>query len=179
MNDEHRAAPEGEEEIVTPSSGKPSNQLERLKEHRRRLNEEREPLDLAIPGYSDELVARYRVLDYDEMDKLRRRGGRMAQAQDREAELKVTMNTIAAACVGIFVRQEDGTLAPLNEQAPEFGEEPVRYDGRLASALGVDSEGKVRTLIRRMFPTELSIIGHLERIDAWMSGVSEDDDGDF
>jgi hypothetical protein len=166
-------------EVPIERPKKPATQLDRLKERRRKLAEDRPPLDLAIPGYGDELVARYRVLDFDEMQKLRERGGKMAQAQDREAELKVTMDTIAAACVGIFCRQEDGTLKPLNEIAPEFGDEPVRYDSRLAEAVGVDSEGKVRVLILQMFPTELSIIGHLGQIDAWMSGLNEADDSDF
>jgi hypothetical protein len=182
MTDEQVAIePPTIEDAPAPPKGKPSNQFERLKELRRKMGEERPPLELAIPGYNDELVARYRVLDYDEMERLQRRGGKMAQAQDREAQLKVTMDSIAAACVGMFVRQEDGALKPMNECPSDLdlGDEPIRYDERLAKVLGIDSQGKVRVLIREMFPTELSIIGHLERIDAWMSGVSESDDEDF
>jgi hypothetical protein len=174
--------PAGAKEFETPPTPAPAakavSQLDRLKERRRRAREEREPLDLDIPGYGGELVARYRVLSFEEMEKLQDRGGKMARAADIEVELKITMDTIAAACVGIFLR-EDGKLRPLNEVDAKFGDEPVRYDERLAEAVGVDSEGKVRILIRRMFPTELSIIGHLQRVSNWMSGVNDADDEDF
>jgi len=169
--------------IETPPA-RPTSQLERLKQRRRKLAEERRPLDLAIPGWEDiegwgTLVGRYRVLDYEELEQLKKRGMKMARTQDPETELKITIDTIAAACVGIFCRQENGTMKPLNETDPAFGDEPVRYDERLADAIGADAEGKVRTLIRQMFPTELSIFGHLERIDGWMSGINQGDDEDF
>lgn len=177
--------PEGAAGItLPPPPKKPANQFDRLKEHRRRLAAGREPLDVAIPGYNDELVARYRVLDYDELQKLRRRGGKMAQAQDPEAELKVTMDTIAAACVGMFVRQEDGSLLLMNECPSDLdlGDEPICYDERLAEVLGIElpTQSKVRSLIYQVFGEEdLLIFGHLERIDGWMSGINEDDDQDF
>lgn len=170
------------EEFETPRTPAPAakavSPLDRLKERRRKAQEERDPLDLDIPGYGGELVARYRVLSFEEMEKLQERGGKMAQVADKEAELKITMDTIAAACVGIFLREDD-KLRPLNEVDAKFGDEPVRYDERLAEAVGVDSEGKVRVLIRRMFPTELSILAHLQRISNWMEGVNDVDDRDF
>jgi hypothetical protein len=169
-----------DDEVASPA--KPTNQLERLKELRRKRGEERRPLDLAIPGYEDQLIARYRVLDHDKVEKLKRRVRKMVQAQDDDAELKGAMDTIAAACVGMFVRQEDGSLKPMNECPSdlELGDEPIRYDERLAEVLGIDSEGKVRTLIFQMFGEEgLIIENHFQRIDAWMSGVNEDDDEDF
>lgn len=167
------------EAISTGPKPAQQSQLERLKKRRREARENREPLDLPIPGYGDELVARYRVLDYDELQKLERRGSKMAQAGDTEAGLKVTMDTIAQACIGIFLRQDDGSLKPLNECVTEFGDEPVRYDARLAETVGVDAEGKVRVVIRRVFPTDLSIIGHLAQISNWMEGVNDTDDEGF
>jgi hypothetical protein len=166
-------------EAISTGAKLETSRLERLRERRRAAREDRDPLDLPIPGYGDELIARYRVLDYDELQKLQKRGGEMARSGDKEAGLKVTIDTIAQACVGIFLAEEDGSLRPLNEVDPSYGDEPVRYDERLAEVVGIDAEGKVRILIRRAFPSDLSIIAHLERIDSWMSSTNDADDAGF
>jgi hypothetical protein len=163
----------------TPQGAKPAEtQLDRLKERRRKVRETRDPLQLEIPEYGGELVAAYRVLGWEEMTKLREKGNQMAAANDPEAELKVTMSTIAAACVGFYVRQDDGDLKPLNETVESFGDEPVRYDSRLAEALGIDTD-RVWVVIREMFPTDLSIISHLAEISRWMESSRSEDDADF
>jgi hypothetical protein len=170
------------EEFETPPTPVPPekavSQLDRLKERRRKAREDREPLELDIPGYGGELVAKYRVLDYDELEKLEEKGLKMARAQEGEVKMKITIDTIAKACVGIFLREGDN-LRPLNEVDSKFGDEPVCYDERLAGAVGVDHGRKVRTLIREMFPTDLSIFSHLDRISNWMEGVNDADDQDF
>jgi hypothetical protein len=182
LKDQHPVTPPehpAPKEAISTAAKPVESQLDRLKKRRREARENREPLDLPIPGYGDELVARYRVLDYDELRKLETRGAKMAQAGDTEAGLKVTMDTIAQACVGIFLRQDDGSIKALNECVSEFGDEPIRYDERLAETVGVDAEGKVRVVIRRVFPTDLAILGHLAQISNWMEGVNDTDDQDF
>ena len=155
----------------------PENAIERLREKRRKVRAPREPLKLEIPGYGDTLVAAYRNLDWEELKTLREKGGEMAATNDKDAELKVTMDTIAEACVGFYVR-ESGELVPLNETVEAFGTEPVCYDSRLAEALGIDTN-RVRTLIREMFPTDLSIIAHLAEISRWMESTRAEDDESF
>src|SRR4051812_42606756 len=83
---------------VQPSAKPAANRLDRLKEKRRKVNEKREPLKLQIPEYGDELVAAYRVLEFEELKKLNDKGREMAAANDPRAELKITCDTIAAAC---------------------------------------------------------------------------------
>jgi hypothetical protein len=166
------------EEAISTGAKPDASRLERLRERRRAAREDRAPLDLPIPGYGDELIARYRVLDYEELQKFQKRGGEMARSGDKEAGLKVTIDTIAQACVGIFLAEEGG-LRPLNEVDPGYGDDPVRYDERFAEVVAVDAEGKVRTLIRKAFPSDLAIIAHLERIDNWMSSSNEADDAGF
>jgi hypothetical protein len=166
-------------EAISTGPKPDTSRLERLRERRRAAREDREPLDLPIPGYADELVARYRILDYEELQKLQKRGGEMARSGDKEAGLKVTIDTISQACVGIFLAEEDGSLRPLNEVDPDYGDEPVRYDERFAEVVDIDAEGKVRVLIRRAFPSDLSIIAHLERISNWMESTNDADDEGF
>ena len=168
--------PEG---LISTGAKPDVSRLERLRERRRAAREDRAPLDLPIPGYGDELIARYRVLDYGELQKLQKRGGDMARSGDKEAQLKVTMDTIAQACVGVFLAEEDGSLRPLNEVDPDYGDDPVRYDERFAEVVQVDAEGKVRTLIREAFPSDLAILAHLERLDSWMSSTNDADDEGF
>ncbi len=171
--------PAPEEAISTGAKPGEKSQLDRLKKRMRSAREDREPLELPIPGSGDELVAKYRVLDYEELQRLEKRGAKMAQSGDTQAGLNITMDTIAQACVGIFLAQEDGSLKPLNEVDPSYGDEPVRYDERFAEVAGVDAEGKVRVLIRRAFPTDLSIIAHLARISNWMESTNDADDEGF
>src|SRR4051812_23283227 len=83
-----------------------TNRLDSLKEKRRRVRKPRKPLELEIPEYGGELVAAYRVLDWEELTKLREKGTEMSAANDPKAELKVTCDTIAAACVGFYVRED-------------------------------------------------------------------------
>lgn len=162
-----------------PPSAKPaSNRLDSLKEKRRKVRQKRDPLKLEIPEYGGELVAAYRVLDWEEMARLREKGNEMAAANDLEAELKVTCDTIAAACVGFFTTDDEGKPMPLNETEDEFGDQPILYDSRLARILEIDTD-KVRILIREMFPTDLSIIAHLAEISRWMESNRASDDSDF
>lgn len=161
-----------------PAATKPAeNALDRLKEKRRKVRRAREPLKLDIPDYDGDLVAAYRVLDWPEMKALREKGNAMAATNDPGAELKVTADTIAAACVGFYGQGREG-LVPLNELKEEYGDEPVIYDDRLADALGIETKS-VRTLIFEMFPTDLSIIAHLAEISRWMESSRSEDDEDF
>lgn len=167
--DDPRPAPSAKPDAASP--------LDQLKERRRKLQEERDPLMLDIPGYGGRLVAGYKVLDWEVIKGIRDKGADMARANDQNAELKVTIDTIAAACVGIFL-SEDGKTTPLNETLAEFGDDPVLYDNRLAKALGIDTD-RVRVVIREIFPTDLSIFSHLEEISRWMEFENSEVDEDF
>ncbi len=161
-------------------SAKPAagNRLDRLKQRREKVNEKRDALKLQIPEYGEELVAAYRVLSFEELKKLNEKGREMAAANDPRAELKVTCDTIAAACVGFYTLDEDGSEIPLNEVDESLGDEPIVYNAKLAEALGVETK-LVRELIEAIFPTDLSIIAHLAEISRWMESNRASDDADF
>jgi hypothetical protein len=161
-----------------PSAKPAANRLDRLKKKREQVNQEREPLKLQIPEYGDELVAAYRVLNFEELNKLLERGEAMTAQGDPRAKFKVSCDTIAAACVGFYTLDENGEEIPLNEIDESLGEEPITYKDKLAEALGVETR-KVRELIEEIFPTDLSIMAHLGEISRWMESNRESDDADF
>lgn len=156
---------------------KPTTQLERLKAEREKATERREPLDLPLPGYSL-LVARYRALTYEEIEKLLDKGRKMVKAHEPEFRLKITMDSLAKACVGMFTRTEAGDLLPVNELKEDYGDEPVLYDGRLADALGLEAD-TARAVIREAFPHDLAIFAHWEEVSSWMEDTAAEDDQDF
>jgi hypothetical protein len=178
------ATPEGhdgpsvDDKPVQPSAKPAENRLDSLKEKRRKVRTKRDPLKLEIPEYGADLVAAYRVLDFEELKKLREKGEEMAAANDPRAELKVNCDTIAAACVGFYTLAEDDSEIPLNETEESFGDEPIVYDSRLAEALGVETK-LVRELILAIFPTDLSVIAHVAQISRWMESTRANDDADF
>ena len=145
-------------------------------------------LDLDIPGYDGDLVARYRPLTAGEQTRLAgkvERAERIAgnENQEGEAQLRTAMDTIIAACVEILARQ-DGQLVPL---AAIIGSNvPVRYDEQLAEALGITDAGSARAVLRGVFPRDKAgdvlpqpVSRHANEVALWMTRIGSDADGDL
>ncbi|HET7443268.1 MAG TPA: hypothetical protein VFJ57_01275 [Solirubrobacterales bacterium] len=153
-----------------------------LAERRREITQEREPLDLPLPGYGPKLVARYRALTYKELKTAAQKVRRLQLAHDEEAELKGLCDTLIAACVGFFTTV-DGELVPLQDAMPELADVqvPVRYDVNLARATGLEVSGtpRARQIVREVFGEDTYLISHYQEVEAWMSEANTADDQAF
>jgi hypothetical protein len=171
----------GQGDEVNPG---PLSLADELAADRQRLGEEREPLDLPLPGYGDKLVARYRVLDGKELRKLSHRQRQMALQKDKQAEVKGMCDTLIEACVGFFTTQGD-ELVPLQDAMPELADVPVPigYDRNLAKAvkLSIEPHTTAREIVRQVFggDKDLLLLAHYRDVDLWMSAANLSDGQDF
>jgi len=160
----------------------PRSLADELEADRKSMASERVPLELELPGYGSKLVAKYRVLDGDELEKLSERQRKMSLSHDKKAVLKSMCDTIIAACVGFFTTR-DGDLVPLEDAMPELGVEgPIRYDRNLARALRIemDENPTARSILVDAFGNgenvELLILAHYRDLDQWMGAANVTDD---
>jgi hypothetical protein len=126
-----------------------------------------------------QLVARYHVLEVDEVEEI---GNRVKQQADTDGArmLYGAIDVMVAACDGIFLREPGGVLEPLDP----FGEgAPLTFsDPRLADVLGFEDPGSARGLVRGVFPNDHMVIVHGMLLQRWMEDTSirtdEDDLGE-
>lgn len=139
---------------------------------------------IAIPGYKGiDLLARYRLLEGHEIEKIARRS--MGKKKQRQAgsmwdrNLSAAMDTMAEACTGIYYQRE-GDEEP---QALAFGDEPIFGfgDPGLVTGLRLDpSLDTVRKVILAMFGgNDLAISDHAIRLNRWFTDTNIDVDEDF
>lgn len=87
-------------------------------------------LDLPVPGYHGELVARFGPLpEVDWRRFVKQANTDTSETVDAERDLLIK------ACREILVRHDDGTLGPIG--SPD--EPPVRFDERLGPLLGYEA----------------------------------------
>lgn len=162
-------------------TGPDGSVLGRLRERRAELAADHR-LDLAIPGYGGELVARYRPLTAEEQRHLAAKVDRADHASEAKAaavQMMVAVDTIVAACDEILVMQ-DGGLVPLAAIAGAEG--PVRFDEQLAEALGIDAD-TAREVVCGLFPRDRGgqvlpqpVNRHANEVAVWMARIGIDAD---
>ena len=114
---------------------------------------------LAIPGYSGQLVARYRSLDWRE----RRQIGLTVNGPDLvDKELNAAADLLVKSCVGVDAHV-DGEIHPLN----------MTLGAELASFLGEEGAETDRQGVFLIFPSELLLMTHLEELSEMQSGDDE------
>jgi len=129
-----------------------------------------------IPGYDGDLAARYRRMEWSEIQKV---GERARASKHPQKELHGQADIIAAACVELLVRSETNP-----EEYERFGEvegEPVRFDHNLCQIMGWGDIKTGRETVRAMFINDLAVSMHHQVILAWMSGIAKkihEDGGD-
>lgn len=144
-----------------PAYATPVSRLEQVKA---RAKQQRERLmanlhhDIDVPSWEGNLVARYRVLGQDVRDELK--------AANITDETKGAVALIAKACTGLYLRDEDGGLIPV-----QSGDGPVaRYDRTLVDALGLDGVTTDYDIVRVAFGGDnpSAIEAHAMELGAWM-----------
>lgn len=131
-----------------------------------------ETLRLAIPTWDGEVMAKYRVLEIEDVEKLQRT--RQMEKDKRKAK-KVDSDFISKACVGVFaVTGYDDDGEPILERISRG------FDKALAEALGKTGLETSRQVIDHMFNgNDIAISAHALRIGNWMQDTSQNvgDDG--
>lgn len=156
--------------------------LARLRAQHQALTEKRH-LDKALPGYS--LTVRFKAIDYELIEKIQSRAAKAVGNIGPRAYLNAAADILAQTCVGIFERTDDG-LTPLNELLPQWGDEPVCFDNRLAEAVGVDAGESARQVIFNVFAVDQPETGNdvvmmdlADEVVGWIKRGRGEVDGDF
>lgn len=141
-------------------------EFSRLRELRQKLTETRE-LELEIPGYQGELVAVYRVLDWEEVRKIMRRvESKKGRSENDRRELYAQIDTLIAACNEIKYRASNGQLA-------SFATHP-RWDQALAEILDIRDATTARAIVMATFNNDMAIMAHHGELYNWMVGENEE-----
>jgi hypothetical protein len=157
----------------------PASVFDELREAYQEATEERRITIAIAPGrFSGNLAARYRPgpwADYRRRaERAFRRGG------NEEAELQFAAATIVQCCETILYRPSDSSeLMPMAETNPAWrGGEPVRYDDRLAQAVGLDPiPGTAQSICRLVFKNPAALNDHFVTLDAWLKeSIASDDE---
>lgn len=131
-------------------------------------------LALPVPGYPAdlELVVQFHPLgDGRELEEI----GKKAMKEQEGRELAAVIDTIIAACEGIYLREDDGSLVGLHVLY-ELGDQdrPVRFsDPRLAEALEFDAP-TTRDAVRAVFrENDAAILSVGEQLGRWLPDVTK------
>jgi hypothetical protein len=141
--------------------------ISRLRELRQSFTDDVH-VDLEVPGYRGELVARYGPLPWDVIRSLAIRGERGRRNPDVGPTLAA--DGLANAVEGFFFRENDG-LTPVTWQ----GDAVTAYGDALASVLGIEGTQTVRETVKAVFPDEFALVSHYGELMEWQA---ERDDGD-
>ena len=125
-----------------------------------------EHLDLPVPTWGGELVARFTVVDTDVLERITKR------LQAGKADPGADADFLVAACTGVFVREDDGPLEAVTHDG-----QPVAFDKRLAVVLGIDAE-RAREVVDYLVKGNRLALGSLAvRVLNWMQDTSVEVEG--
>lgn len=154
--------------------------LAKLRRKRQEIGGER-ILFLDIPGYEDPaIVVRYRAVDWDETARIAKK---LRKSKNPRADLYAQCDLLISACDEILIRipadgEEEPRLAPFSEVFPELGDEPVKFDGRLAQALGFEAQ-TARQAVIGVFNNDLAVSGQHQDLMVWLQDSSTETERDF
>lgn len=173
---QHHSNPTQEPEEIEETPTSDSTLLADLRKKRSEISEARH-LDLAIPGYDDELYARYIPVDWDEVKKV---ADKLEKSKNPRKELYAQADVLARTCEQVLVRVKD-KLLPLQSAFPELGEEPIKFDDRLAKALGfeINSHSPARSAVLQTFNNDMALSAQHTAVMEWLQSSSRDSDQDF
>lgn len=143
----------------------------RLRDRRENIAKER-TIDLPIPGYDGELIARYQRVEYPVIRRIIEKMQKQKAATGDRADLYAMIDTIVAACKEILYKSEDGKLTRLSPNGP------VRFDRTLAEGLGFQAE-TARQIVLEVFNNELAIGAHHSDLMEWLQGEAKATDEEF
>jgi hypothetical protein len=141
---------------------------------------ERETTIPIAPGRYNDLAARYRPIDWELRRRLQRKAQRIGDTGS-EAEAGFQATLVADACKEIVVRPKPGEdYVGLHTLLGQFGDNPIRFDSRLAEVLGMgliggETEGDICRLV---FGDPGAFEVHMTQLTTWSTQVLADDEED-
>jgi hypothetical protein len=164
--------------------------LDRLKARRESVKKSR-TLDLEIPGYEGDLLARYKPVPFKvfEDDEKKRK---KSKGKD-PALLSAAIDQIISCCDMILVRDpgnpacvldNDGEVTdfrPIDVDAAEAGS-PVKWEQRLADLIDIPQEetrGIAKLVVLRTFCNDAALIYHASRLGIWLRDTTKEVDDDL
>lgn len=114
-----------------------------------------------VPGYTGILKARYRILNWPEIRKIRERAERDAKGNDALQELYVASGQIVAACEEI-IRADSG-----KSTGKTWGVE-------LARELGFDEPTTPRQAVFAIIPRDTWVVTHWQELVQWYADEGAD-----
>lgn len=162
-----------EKEVVTELEQR--NLLGRLRERRQKIGADREPEQWDFPGQEGELVVQYR---YVELEDSSRASADLAQVKVvARRNLLAACDTLIACCDEFFIKVPGEGLKSLSMDGT-----PIRYDDRLASALGFEAPTKgsiARSICRLAFNNDYALIRHAMAVARWLETGRKESDQQF
>lgn len=119
-------------------------------------------LDMPVPSWGGDLVARFEPVDRDALIKLSER---------QDAKRHGDADFLIAACKAIYAKDDDGHLIPLTE-----GQVPSGFDEATAEALGLEFTS-ARHLVYAMCSTDVAVSSLAQRVIEWTADTSQEVDG--
>jgi hypothetical protein len=168
----------GTESVPNVQNPAPNSILAQLRERRIAAASTRRHF-MDVPGrYSDMLVAEYQPLAYEVLRSIAERADKSLRGNPRR-DLLVQADGLAAACVSLHYRHEDGHTEPLTERLLGVGDDdtPLTYDQRLARALELEGGESMnqRAVVLAMFPDPLAIAVAYGELMEWQASGDSDD----
>lgn len=152
---------------------------------RKGLTEERKPKLFKLPGYGRKLMAKYKVIGYEEVSEIGEKITDQVRAEQiDDAQLMAFCDTLTEACVG-FYTERDGKVVPLEEAEPGYEGGPIRWgDERLARFVRLEApEGgtlRARAIVRGVLGDDnLLVAEHHNEVTLWMQNARRHVEQDF
>lgn len=159
-----------DDEDLDGLSGDALTVMQQLRDQREELKSGDHILDLDIPGYNGMLVARYKPVRFEIIEKLTRRAQKEAKRFNISMNLLASTDTLIEACDQIMLRV-NGELTPI----PTGSGLPVRFDSRLSEAMGFEAE-EAREVVAGVFGNEFGVITHNVQYSTWLRDVTKEVD---
>lgn len=160
MSEPHLAEVAHEQEPVPETgSGAARSLVDRLAE---KNAHSKKHLDRAIPvEWDGRVVVRF--------GRVSRKTLIRSAQRDRGSDIQL----VAEACREVFVKDDEGQLQPLREV--DGGEQPVRFDGRLADMFKLgDKADTPQKIVLRMYGNEIAITAAAIAVYEWQTGSNLD-----
>lgn len=134
-------------------------------------------LDLAVPGFGGDLLARYEKPDNGDVKAITRTV-ELERRKNPEAEIGAAADFLCRTLLGLRVPIPEKFLNGDANADPTRPLEPgrdVRYDSYLAGKMGMEGAEKMdgRAVVRRLFGGDkagAAILSHFEKVMSWAQG---------
>jgi hypothetical protein len=164
------------------AEGKSGVEQQSIMDQLRKAREEvlaADTLDLDVPHYRGKLVARYRVLSNEEIEKMSKRVRRQFRGDKEQAHMVLAMaqDGLIESCTGLYFRDDNGDLQQLTADGA-----PMVYDVNLANFLQLGELDSARQVVLEVFggpDKDMSLVDHYIRVVKWMRDTGADVTGDL